>query len=430
MTAVPQHEAAPEPVEGIKASIFDICQGISSTLDLQTLLDMILEHATREVGAEQGSILLIDRDSEDLRMLATRGMPRDVVERGYIPRKGSIAEWVIENAKPLLLNEDSVNSEGEFRSIATERRIHASMCIPLQAQGKVIGTLNITRTHMEHFTEADLSTMVIMASQAAVAIENARLHEELLQTTRLATLGQTVSGISHCIKNILTGVKGGMAIMEIAQKEADQEMGEKGWEMLKRNINRISLLVLDMLDFSKQRVPMRGPVDLASLVADVIGVVAYRAEESEVGVKCDLPPELPRLNVDSDQFFRCLLNVVGNAIEASEHHGTVSIRAIHVTPHETAYRMFSTDGERDYTIIEVVDHGHGIPPHMIDKIFDPFYSTKGSKGTGLGMPVTKKIIEEHGGLLEVDSQPGRGTTVRFIMPHVEGGSLIAERMDG
>jgi two-component system NtrC family sensor kinase len=86
---------------------------------------------------------------------------------------------------------------------------------------------------------------------------------------------------------------------------------------------------------------------------------------------------------------------------------------------ETAYRLFHTDGVHPYTILEVVDEGCGIPRQLLDKIFDPFFSTKGSRGTGLGMPVTRKIIEEHGGRLEVDSTPGEGTTVRFLLPHLD-----------
>lgn len=414
--------AAIEPIhslpapEGITASMFQICQAISSTIELQPLLELILELATRELRAQQGSVLLIDKGSEELKMLATRGMPREVVERGYIPRRGSIAEWVIENAEPVVLN-DKVTADPRFSSIVGERAMRSSMCVPLQAKGNVIGTINITRTQgTQSFDDHDLSTLQIMAGQAAVAIENARLHEEVLQATRLATLGQTVSGISHCIKNILTGVKGGMTLTELSFEDSDPELRTKGWEMLKRNINRLSLLVLDMLDYSKSRKPMRTPVDVKVLIDDVIGTVEARAQDAGVRLTCDIPSEMPALNVDNDQIFRCLLNVAGNAIDASLMGSGVILRAAHLHQGETAYRLFSTDGEHDYVILEVADGGCGIPAHLLEKIFDPFYSTKGSKGTGLGMPVTKKIIEEHGGVLQIDSHPGTGTTVRFLLP--------------
>ncbi|MBN1475248.1 GAF domain-containing protein [Candidatus Sumerlaeota bacterium] len=403
---------------GVNASMFAICQAISSTLELQPLLEIILDMTTRELHAEQGSILLIDRESDELKMLATKGMPREVVERGYIPRRGSIAEWVIDHAEPVILNDD-VSKDKRFSSIAKGRAIRSSMCVPLQAKGKVIGTLNIARTGSAgEFSDEDLGTLQIMASQAAVAIENARLHGELIQTTRLATLGQTVSGISHCIKNILTGVKGGITIMDLAFEESNEELRSKGWGMLKRNIDRISLLVLDMLDFSKSRRPVRTEVDLRSLIDDVFETVASQAEESGVELAVDLPPNLPPFSVDADQFFRCLLNVVSNGIEASIGGGQVVVRAIHLCPNETAYRMFKTDGVHSYIVVEVGDSGCGIPAHLIDQIFDPFYSSKGSRGTGLGMPVTRKITEEHGGVLEVDSQPGCGTTMRFLMPQI------------
>ncbi|NUP88500.1 MAG: GAF domain-containing protein [Candidatus Sumerlaeia bacterium] len=409
---------SPPPAEGINASLFAICQAISSTLELQPLLELILDLTTRELEAPQGSILLIDRESDELKMLASRGLPREVVERGYIPRRGSIAEWVIEHAEPVLLD-DKVVSDPRFESIVTGRAMRSSMCVPLQAKGRVIGTINVTRPEGgEHFTADDLSVLQIMASQAAVAIENARLHSELVNTARLATLGQTVSGISHCIKNILTGVKGGMALVEMAFEEADISMRDRGWEMLKRNINRISLLVLDMLDFSKARKPIRSGVELHSLIQEVFDTLATRAAEAQVSLEVDLPPDIPPVLADPDQFFRCLLNVVGNGIDACMMGGSVTVRALHLYRGETAYRMFKTDGVHDYTVLEIADTGCGIPPHLLDQIFDPFYSTKGSKGTGLGMPVTKKILEEHGGTLEIDSEPGRGTTIRFILPQL------------
>jgi signal transduction histidine kinase len=404
---------APEPT-GINASIFAVCQAISSTLELEPLLDLVLTLATEELLADQGSVLLIDRSSDELKMLATRGMPREVADRGYIPRKGSIAEWVIDHEDPLILDDD-LKSDARFSSIARERGFRSSMCLPLQAKGRVIGTLNITRSKSgKRFGPQDLNTAQIMASQAALAIENARLHSEVLQATRLATLGQTVSGISHCIKNILTGLRGGMTVAEIAMESNDTELREKGWGMLKRNIERISLLVLDMLDFSKSRQPARGLVDPAELINDVVEAAAPQAQEAEVMLRLELDHGATPLNVDSDQIFRCLLNVITNAIDASPSHGEVVIRTSRV-------EMEPAEGTSALTVIEVSDHGAGIPKHLVDKIFDPFYSTKGSKGTGLGMPVTRKIIEEHQGALEIQSEPGVGTKVRIVLPDCAGG---------
>jgi signal transduction histidine kinase len=352
-------------------------------------------------------------------MLATRGMPREIKERGYIPRRGSIAEWVIENEEPLILDDD-LSKETRFVSIARERHIRSSMCVPLKAKGKTIGTLNITRTESTTpFSSENLRTLQIMASQAAVAIENARLHKEVLQAARLATLGQTVSGISHCIKNILTGVKGGITVTEVAMETNDSQLQAKGWNMLKRNIERISLLVLDMLDYSKSRKPHRSLAELDTIISDVLATVETKAEEAKVKICLEVLLGSDPLCVDSDQIFRCLLNVVTNAIDASTPGSTITIRSMPLSLGETAYRLFHTDGVHPYTILEVVDEGCGIPRQLLDKIFDPFFSTKGSRGTGLGMPVTRKIIEEHGGRLEVDSTPGEGTTVRFLLPHLD-----------
>jgi signal transduction histidine kinase len=369
-------------------------------------------------------------------------MPEDVAWRGHIPRKGSIAEWVVENDKPLLLNDDV--SDSRFSSIS-EKPLRSSICCPLRAHGKVIGALNVTRTQGVHFADEDLEALVIMATQAAVSIENARLLEENVRGARMAAIGQTVSGISHCVKNMLTSLNGGMALGEMAIEQKNWEVLDSGWKMLRRSVNRISLLVLDMLDYGKERQPLRAPVLAARLLDEVAATVEYEAHQKGVAVAVEIDRRMPEIDVDKNQIFRCLLNLATNAVDAVEHgQGQITLRAelIEAEPAQMAGEsVVDSGGSVDdpstkstpstssspqaattAVVFSVQDNGCGIEPEQIQNIFQPFYSTKGSKGTGIGLAVTRKIVLEHDGRVEVDSRPGHGTTFRLIIPCLSGSS--------
>ena len=412
--------AAEHPHFEALPSLFRIATAMGSTLDLDPLLKLILRLTMRELHAQRGSILLFDKDSDQLKMLAARGMPRKVVEKGYIPRKGSIAEWVIEHDKPILLGD--VSHDSRFTSIARERSLHSSMCVPLRAKGSVIGTINISRTRREPFTEEDLDILVVLATHAAVSIENARLYEENLKAERLATVGRTVAGISHCTKNMLTGLKGGSKIIELGCKQRDWALIEQGYDISKRSTDRIELLVLDMLDYSKERTPTRAAIDLPRLVSEVFASLAHAAQESQVKLLSRLSAACACLYADSNQLYRALLNLVTNAIDAIRESpnegGEVEIVAERVEGDSPVVRRCLREAAGEFDLIHVRDTGVGIPPEHMPNLFHPFFSSKGSKGTGLGLAVTRKIAREHGGDVLIESQVGRGTIFTLVLPVV------------
>ncbi|MBN1868758.1 GAF domain-containing protein [Candidatus Sumerlaeota bacterium] len=403
-------------------SLFEICQAMVSPLGLDAVLKTILDLATKTLHADAGSILLYDAKSENLKMLAAKGLPPGVIQRGHISRKGSIAEWVIEHNEPLVVNSEAIDrirkndSQGE-----RVEAIRSALCVPLRAKGEIIGTLNLNRyrNSEQPYSDADLHTVMILASQAAVVIENARLQDESVRQVHLAAIGQTVAGISHCIKNMLTGLRGGLGLIEMAGQNTNWDLHAKGAGVLRRNIDRISLLVLDMLDYSRERRPSRQATSVETLIDDVFDTVRYKCEQKSVRLEREVAPDASRIQVDTDQVFRCLLNLVENAIDAIPNEGCVKVRCAPVPDKEIASELggaIEIGDPGSVVRLTVEDSGEGILPENLQTIFEPFFSTKASKGTGLGLACTRKIVEEHGGCVRVESEIGQGTRFHLILP--------------
>ncbi len=409
-------------------SFRDVFDAIAGSQKIEEVLDLILLVCQRELDADQGSILLLDTNPEgeqQLEMLASRGLPEDIVRRGYVPRAGSISDYVIKERRPLIINDvpRTENFETMLADTSRKRRIVSAICVPLIAQERVLGTLNLnrTKTYRGQFSDEDLEAASIVAGQASMVIENRRLHDELQQQARLAAVGQTVAGISHCVKNILTGVKGGLGLAEMGLKQDNMPLVSQGYDLLKRNVGSLSNLVLDLLDYSKEREPARSRFDLVETLNDVKASLEHKGKALGVKIILDAPASLP-FEGDADQIFRALMNLAGNAVEASgERRGGASIPEVRLSIAENragrddlTATMVSRNSE--WVRIDVADNGPGIPKEIQDRIWDLFFSTKGSKGTGIGLAASRKMIEEHGGRIRLNSHPDTGTTFTILLP--------------
>jgi signal transduction histidine kinase len=227
---------------------------------------------------------------------------------------------------------------------------------------------------------------------------------------RLAVVGQTVAGLAHGIKNILQGLEGGVFVVQSAIEDSDTILLKRGWDMVENNIHRISDLVKDLLSYSKERSPEYEEVDPNRLAEEVCELFDSLAEKKHVEIKRDLDLELndsTRLYLDQRGIHSCLSNLVANAIDACEsdhkdvqHQVTVTTRL----------------DKDNWIIFQVSDNGSGMSEETKTKVFSSFYSTKGSRGTGLGLMVTSKIVLEHGGELFFDSLEGEGTTFSMRLP--------------
>lgn len=232
--------------------------------------------------------------------------------------------------------------------------------------------------------------------------------KKLLQTERLAAVAQTVSAMAHAIKNITGGLTGGAFVLEKGLELENKKYLDQGWDMLKRNIERVKQLALDLLSYTKEREPDYQLCDPNQPILEVHQLMLPYAAEYSVSLEVDLDTKLPDAWFDPERINRCLLNLVTNAIDActdiscNHRQGKVSLRSLRRKNFAVEY--------------EICDNGCGMDEETKAKIFQQFFSTKGSRGTGLGLMITHKIVDEHRGVIECSSELGKGTTFVIRLP--------------
>jgi PAS domain S-box-containing protein len=236
-----------------------------------------------------------------------------------------------------------------------------------------------------------------------------RLERELVHSERLAAVGQTVAGLAHGIKNILHGLKGGSYLVDIGIKRNDTDKLIKGWDTIKRNIGRTSSLVMDLLSYSKEREPEYEVCRPNEIVEDVHELIKDRARENQIEIIRDLDHSIGEVYMDPNIVHEVLLNLASNAVDACLFDEDLTKK--------WSVRLKTEKEPGGIIKFEVSDTGAGMDEGVLQKIFTSFFSTKGHRGTGLGLMVTQKLIDEHKGRIEVASDLNAGTTFTVRLPY-------------
>ncbi len=232
------------------------------------------------------------------------------------------------------------------------------------------------------------------------------MEAEKLETERLAAVGQTVAGLAHGIKNVLTGVEGGIYLLNLGLKKGVGEQITTGMEMLNRNIKRVSMFVKEFLNFSRGQEINAKHCDPNEIAGDVVDMYSIKTRQLNIDIESDFQTDISIVPLDAAKIHEALSNLLGNAIDAcqiseSKEKGKIIIRTLE---------------KNEMIIIEVADNGIGMDYEIKKKVFTNFFTTKGLGGTGLGLLVTKKNIQQHGGIIELDSELEIGSTFRIILP--------------
>ncbi len=383
---------------------------VSHTLDIDELLGRILQLVFEWVEADRGCIMLLDPDSRQLTPKARRD--RRAGEPGPMAISRTILDYVLERAEGVLTSDAQDDDRFAGGNSVVRGGVREAICVPLRGRYGTVGVIYVDTMvplveslDRSRFSDDHLKLMIAIGHQAALAVEDTTYYSAMVQSERLAAVGQTIATLSHHIKNILQGIRGGSYIVEMGLENEDLGVVEKGWEIVRRNQDKISSLVMDMLSFSKEREPDPVASDLVALVDDVVETVRQRAEESGAAIQWDRPSDLPRLLFDPVGISRAVLNVVTNALDAVEGRPAAAVMI-----------TVQADSEAGLARITVADNGAGMPPETLAEIFTLFVSTKGARGTGLGLTVSRKILREHGGDIRATSREGEGSTFVLELP--------------
>ncbi len=250
----------------------------------------------------------------------------------------------------------------------------------------------------------------VKAEQYKHALQKAQ--DEMIKAERLASIGETVASLAHCIKNISTGLGGGMYMVHTGMAKEKPNMIEEGWSMFQRNLEKVSDLILDLLRYARQTEPQRTPCRLNDIVSEVVRNLEKYADDNQIKLNKVLAPNLTEVYIELDSMHRMLGHLVSNAIDACIYDADTSKKwEVTVT---TKIETAADSGE--IILIEVTDNGCGMTDEIKSHLFHRFFTTKAGRGIGLGLLVTQKIIRDHGGEIFVESEFGKGTTVLVRLP--------------
>lgn len=416
VASVPSNEdsvilAAPDTQYAVRSwkAMRALTEVIGNLPSPEQMLPRVLDILFEEVEVDRGVIFLLDEATSELIPEVVRFHSRKAradAQRDSIIASRTIMNHVVTSREGVLCA-NAVEDE-RFRS---GKSVHALnlrsvICAPIVARDRVLGVIHIDcpiqrRTYNEHH----LRLVTAIAYQTGLALENARLVQAQVERERLAAVGETIAYLSHSIKNILQSLRAGSDLVQRGLDRRDFAVTTQGWKILDRNLDKCYALMLNMLAFSKQREPAFETVSINAVVEDVVSLAQSHADDTKVVLLSEMDERVPSIPADYDGLHQVVLNLVSNAIDAAPHGagGLVNVRT-----------RFDTIEKR--VLISVTDNGPGVPEELREKIFQPFFSTKGHSGTGLGLAVARKIITELSGTLELKSPKEGGAEFVIQLP--------------
>ena len=394
---------------------------VSHTLDIDELLGRVLQLVFEWVEADRGCVMLLDPETRQLRTKARRD--RKVGDTTSMAISRTILDYVLDRGEGVLTSDAQDDDRFSAGNSVLRTGVREAICVPMQGRYGTVGVMYVDtmvplaesiESGQRRFTDEHLKLMIAIGHQAALAVEDTTYYSAMVQSERLAGVGQTIATLSHHIKNILQGIRGGSYLVEMGLENDDNAVLRKGWDIVARNQNKITSLVMDMLSFSKEREPDPVPSDLVALVTDIAETVQQRADEAGITIHWEPPQDLPWLIFDPEGISRAVLNVVSNALDAVEDR-----------PDPIVEIKVECDRQAGLVRIVVVDNGAGMDAETLATVFNLFVSTKGSRGTGLGLTVSRKILCEHDGDIRATSTPGQGSTFTLEFPLQEAADETA-----
>jgi signal transduction histidine kinase len=379
-------------------------------LDLQSLSKRIIETITQTMGVEKASLFLINEEKGGYNLLESININ---TSPSFLNKKDPLPVY-LQKIGEIIIREEILKGANipELSSVTRQMsQLEAEVSIPLISKRELIGMINLShKFNKDIYSHEDVELLSTLANQTSIAIENARLYEDLKKSKsymrradRLASLGTLTAGLAHEIRNPLVAIKTFTQLLP--QRLEDEEFRNHFLNIASGEVDRISQLITELLDFARPSNPKLEFEDINSILDGMILLVSTESKKKHIQVVKSYTQDLPPISIDGEQIKQVFLNILLNAVEATPEKGEITIKT----------RSFLKPGGEPYIQIEFTDTGCGIPTEYLEEIFTPFFSTK-DKGSGLGLAISNQIVQEHRGYITVESQLNQGASFLINLP--------------
>jgi signal transduction histidine kinase len=328
-------------------------------------------------------------------------------EGDTIPISRTVLDRVVSERVAVVSRDILDDVRFEYSNSIRLHNLQSIICVPLIEGRQVMGAIHIdTSDFLNPFMPNDMEFVAAVANEMAISIENDRLQRNALRNERMAAIGMTVTNIAHNIKNLLNLNRNAVELMNQRLEDLADEKMETRWFLVRKGLERMNRLAADMLEFARFESARLTLIDVNAAILEDRDSLERSLEDAGILLEWDLASDLPKRMMNQDQLHRALLNVVLNAGDALQEveNGQITIST------------FLDDHQR--LVVRISDNGVGIAPEELSQVFQLFYTTKGSEGSGLGLPMVQKFVEALGGRVMIDSEPGKGTAVSMLFPQL------------
>ena len=400
-------------------AIYKVQSLLSSVHEETELYHQILDVVFEVIPSDSSYLMIYMPEEDTLIPMASRNQKgrADISSENYISK--SIVNFVKQKNESIL-SVDAPNDD-RFQSMSLcGFNVHSVMCVPMIGKTQLCGLLYLSsmKSTMD-YKEEDLRLLTIVAHSAGMAIDNSQLVKQNLRAERMAAIGTTAAGMSHYIKNILTGLEGSVSLLRLGIDSIDKDLMNQAWQILSKNHKRMSTLVLDLLNLSKDDSSNITMCNMANIVIEIVELIQTRVFEDRIKIITDeeLRSSEYFAEIDSRGIHRVLLNLLNNATYAvKEKHGNSGDGRIEI--------RLSMEKQGTILTIKVKDNGIGIPIERQAEVFEMFNTSKGDQGMGLGLAVSKRIIENHNGKISIVSDENEGAEFITKIPTQQQKSSI------
>ena len=387
-----------------------------SIVDLENLSNSLVKTVSRVLGTETASLYLLDEAKGVYNLKANIGWEKERYPRALLSKSDPLIQRLTGSQEGIVKEELEMAQDkiSGLRVAEKMSELEAEISVPIISKEKLIGILNLGhKEEKEIYSSEDLELLSTLTNQAAIAIENARLYENLKQSQdtlrradRLSSLGLLTAGLAHEIRNPLVAIRTFTQLLPERYNDAEFREGFQGLAL--KEVDRICGLINDLLSFARPSRPNVAEENMNDVVDGIARILETEAKEKGVEITRDFGLNLPKVWIDREQMKQVFMNLILNAIQAMREGGSIFISTRLISRDEAGH-------SGQFVQVEVRDTGIGIPAENLDHIFDPFFTSK-DEGSGLGLSISHQIVQEHGGYVTVESKVGVGTTFFINLP--------------